>query len=222
MDPYSIIAQIPNAGQSFSDAFAKGQQQNALAAFAKNPSPQTAGPAARYDPSAVLSYNLQDKKDTATLSAQHLKDWHEYAGNLAKWADTSEKWDQAVDYLAQQGHPEVMSLKGHYDPAIRAQFMALGGVKDDNDPGIIREFQQAQQQSLIPQGTTFEQYLSMRNPSAQQPVVLPQNYSVVSGGQGGAGGGAQATPALRLNPKTGQWEPEGGAGGNASGGFPPR
>ena len=224
MDPYSIIAQYPNPGQAFSDSFQAGMKQNALSAFAMNPNPQTAGPAARYAPSAVLDYNLAHEKQSAELSKQHLDDWHKYAGELAKWADSPQKWDQAVDYLVQAGHPEAIQLKGQFNPALRAHFMALGGVKDENnqDPGMIREFDIATQRGLVPQGTSFEQYVAMRNPGSQAPVVLPQRYRQVQGGTSGAV--PTATDAngnkVQYNAQSGKWEPMGGTSGNAGGGFP--
>lgn len=228
MDPYAIIAQIPNAGEAFGNALNQGMQQNALAAFAQNPNdPANAAAAARYDPSVVLQYGLQSRREQAALSQQQLEQWHKYAGDLAKWADTPEKWDQAVDYMVAQGHPEAAQLKGKFSPALRASFMSLGGVQDENtqDPSIIREFDIASQRGLIPQGTTYEQYVAMRNPSAQQPVVLPQSYSVVQGG--GMPTVSSPDEAMKLPPGTQFRMPDGrigtvpgGAGGNASGGFP--
>jgi hypothetical protein len=229
VDPYALIAQYPNAGQAFTDAFQGGMKQNALANFAQNPGdPKAAGAAARYAPDAVLQYREKELATQAEQQKAALEQWHKTAGAIAKLADTPEKWDQAVDYLVAQGHPEVAQLKGHFSPNLRAQFMALGGEKDDNpaqDPGIIREYDIATQRGLVPQGTTYTQYVAMRNPGSYTPVTVPYNSTVTAGAQQG-GGAAPVTATgpngqkIQLNQQTGQWEPVGGAGGNVSGGFP--
>jgi hypothetical protein len=225
LDPYSIIAQYPNAGQGFSNAFNQGMQQNALAAFAQNPNdPRAQAAASRYDPSAVMQYRQQEMQ----LSHEQTQQWHAYAGELAKWADNPQKWDEAVDYMVSQGHPEAAQLKGKFSPALRQSFMALGGVKDDNpvqDPGIIREFDIATQRGLVPQGTTYEQYVRMRNPGMSAPVTIPYGATVSGGGDMPTVASPQ--DAMKLPPGTQFRMPDGrigtvpgGAGGNASGGFP--
>jgi hypothetical protein len=171
MDPYALIAQYPNAGESFANTFQQGQQRNALAGFAQNPGdPNALAAAAQYDPGAVLQYREQQQAMAAKqgeLTQQQLQDWHKYAGELAKWADTAEKWDQAVDYLAASGHPEVAQLKGQFSPAMRAQFMALGGVQDDR-PQII---------TPQPGGGAF----MLDSNGHPVPLVLPNDGSQATG-----------------------------------------
>lgn len=224
MDPYALIAQIPNAGQAFSDSFNKGMQQNALAGFALNPNdPNAQSAAARYDPGAVMQQRQGQQQAQQQLSQQQVQEWHHYAGQLAKWADTPEKWDQAIDYLLSHNHPDVstqdlLALKGKFNPALRQSFMALGGVQDDKpaeDPGIIREYHTAIEQGLIDKSVSYPQYVAMRNPGMSSPVTIPYGAQVTPGQAGGA-----PTAPLRYNPTSGKWEPEGGAGGNVSGGFP--
>lgn len=213
MDPYALIAQYPNAGEAFSNALQQGQQRNALAGFAQNPSdPNAMAAAAQYDPGAVLQYRQQQQVLAAKqseLSQQQLQDWHKYAGELAKWADTPEKWDQAVNYLAASGHPEVAQLRGQFSPVLRAQFMALGGVADDK-PQII---------TPQPGGGAFR----LDDNGNPVPLVLPNDGSQQTGAP------AQPAPVtatdahgnkIQYNAQSGKWEPMGGAGGNASGGFP--
>ena len=227
MDPYALIAQIPNAGQAFSDSFNKGMQQNALAGFALNPNdPNAQSAAARYDPGAVM----QQRQGQQQLSQQQVQEWHHYAGQLAKWADTPEKWDQAIDYLLSHNHPDVstqdlLALKGKFDPALRQSFMALGGVQDDKpaeDPGIIREYHTAIEQGLIDKSVSYPQYVAMRNPGMSSPVTIPYGAAVTPGQA------PTATPPITATGPNGQkiqydpqrgWVPMGGAGGNASGGF---
>lgn len=51
-----------------------------------------------------------------------------YIGSVAQWADTPEKWDQAVDYLTQNGLPNAARFKGQFSPELRGQLMAQGGI----------------------------------------------------------------------------------------------
>jgi hypothetical protein len=65
--------------------------------------------------------------------------WRSYAGDLAKWADSPEKWDQAVDYLLSTNHPDIsteqlMALKGHFSPEARKAFMDQAGLTDAAPP----------------------------------------------------------------------------------------
>jgi hypothetical protein len=217
MDPYALIAQYPNAGEAFANAYQQGQQRNALAGFAQNPSdPNAMAAAAQYDPGAVLQYRQQQQAmgvKQAELSQQQLADWHKYAGELAKWADTPEKWDQAVEYLSSSGHPEAAQLKGQFSPALRAQFMALGGVQDDK-PQIITPQPGAGAFTLDQNGHP----VTLIAPNdGSQPMGAPADHMPSVG-----------TPqdAMKLPPGTQFRLPDGrigtvpgGAGGNASGGF---
>lgn len=150
-------------------------QQNALSAFATNPNPQTAGAAARYDPGAVLQYNLAQQKEQAALGQQQLDQWHKYAGELAKWADTPEKWDQAVEYMVSHGHSEAAQLKGHFSPALRANFMALGGVQDEANAGQPKYF------NVAPGGM-----VAALDPGSNQPrvIIAPNDGTQMSGAPG--------------------------------------
>jgi hypothetical protein len=172
---YNLLAQYPNAGEAFTNAFQQGMQGSAINALMQNPDdPNALAAYAKYDPKAALEYSLQQRKENLTakqqqteLDAKRLQDWHKYAGELAKWADTPDKWDQAVDYLVQSGHPEAAQLKGQFSPAVRAQFMALGGIEDDK-PQII---------TPQPGGGAF-QY----NPNGPPiPLVLPNDGSQQTG-----------------------------------------
>lgn len=217
MDPYALIAQYPNAGQAFTDAFQKGQQQNALAAFATNPNDQTAGAAARYDPSAVLTYNLEAQKEKAALSQQQLQVWHKYAGELAKWADTPQKRDQAIDYLLSHNHPDISAddlLKLKAMPpdqwqAVRANFMALGGVQDDNPNGaqVVVTPQAGAPAFIYDKSTGQTKEIFAPNDGSQTPgaPVAPQTATNPKTGE-----------KVQFNSQTGQWEPIGGQAGSPS------
>jgi hypothetical protein len=188
---------MPNAGAAFSNAFNQGMQQNALAGFAQNPNdPRAQGAAARYDPGAVMQYRLQaEKQKMVTEQGQH-EEWLKYAGSLAKWADTPEKWDQAVDYMVSHGHAEAAQLKGKFSPALRANFMALGGVQDDKpqNPQLI-PFQAGGGVLMRDPQTGAVQQLVIPNDGSQpagapvnngQPLTDDQMRQLLNGGQTGS------------------------------------
>jgi hypothetical protein len=220
---WSALAQYPNPGQGFSDAFQGGMAKNAINALMQNPNdPKALAAYGQYDPKGALNYSLEARKTQADLTAKEHKAWTETIGRAALWADTPEKRDQVVDYFIQQGHPEAAQFKqipADQWPAVRHALVAQAGLTDNNqtqDPGIIREFDIATQRGLVPKGTTYEQYITMRNPGSQTPVVIGHNDQQVGGEVTATGPGGQK---IRLNQQTGQWESVGGTSGNAGGGF---
>lgn len=170
--------------------------------------------AAMPNPGLAFAESFQSGLDKrkAEQKAQE-KEWLAYLGNLAKWADTPEKWDQAVGYFEQSGYPDAAKFRGRFE--LREPLMARAGVAPPDsagdppqDPGIIREFDIARQRGLIPPETTYQQYVTLRNPGSQTPIILPSNVRPV-------GGGAQATPgAIVDDPR------KGGTAGNGGGNFP--
>jgi hypothetical protein len=54
---------------------------------------------------------------------------------------------------------------------------------ETQDPGIIREFDIATQRGLVPPGTTYQQYVTMRNPGMNSPVTIPYGSTVTPGGR---------------------------------------
>lgn len=160
---WNALMNAPNPGAAFAQSFQQGMDRNRERALIER------------------RMALQERQ----LSQEQEDEWRKYAGTLAKWADTPEKWDQAVDYLVQSGHPDAAQLKGKFSPALRAHFMAQGGVADENvpqDPSMIREFDIARERGLIPPNTAYEDFLRMRNPGMQSPVILPNNVAPVGGG----------------------------------------
>jgi len=70
------------------------------------------------------------------LQPAQQREWQQYIGKVAAWADTPEKWDQAVDYFVQSGFPNAAELRGGFSPQLRQQFMAQGGYSDAEQRAI--------------------------------------------------------------------------------------
>lgn len=210
-------------------AFQRGQQgyeqnmaKGALGVLLKDPTNQRALAAlAQVDPERAMEF----RKTQLEYGGKSHDEWVKTVAHAAKQATTPEAWDATIDQFVAAGHPEAAQLKGKFSPAVRSYYMAQGGLDDGHDPqdpGIIREFDEATKRGLVPPGTTYTQYVALRNPGMNSPVTIPQGAVVTANG-------GQAAPQtatgpngqkIQLNPQTGQWEPVGGAGGNASGGFP--
>lgn len=54
----------------------------------------------------------------------------ELIGEAARYADTPEKWDGAVDYLVRNGHPELAEYRGQFSEANRMGAIAAAGLLD--------------------------------------------------------------------------------------------
>jgi hypothetical protein len=228
---WDLIAQYPNAGQGFADAFQGGMQRNALAALALNPNdPNAQSAAAPYAPGQVM----QARQHQAELTQQELEAWTKYAGGLAKMAKTPAEARQAIDHLLSQNHPgvstdELLAMKAMPDDqlmTVRKVFMAKAGMQDDApqaDPSSVREYQYARGQGFNGSYTDFLQYV--HPPS---PVTIPAG-ATVSSAPGGSDMPQISSPqeAAQLPPGTQFRMPDGrigtvpgGASGNAGGGFP--
>jgi hypothetical protein len=244
---WQLLAQAPNAGQAFSDAFQGGMKQNALSAFAMNPNdPNAQGMAARYDPAGVLGI----RKEQMTLQAQQQKqneeDWTKYAGNLAKWADTPDKRDQAIDYLLSHNHPDIdtqslIAMKNMSDPqwqAARAHFMAAAGVSDDDsskdEPNIQKEVDYYKSIGREDLATQLLQNHAEGSPIVQQNsngTVTVYPRSILGGTQATGSSGALPTitdakgyealpPGAHYLGPDGQMRVKGGqSGASSAGGF---
>lgn len=253
---WGLLAQYPDAGQAFSQSFQAGMKQNqqqsaknALAAYARDPTNQQAfGQAVRADPSTAIPLMNAESERARYAQAQtqtQTKQWHQYAGSLAKWADNPQKWDQAIDYLLQSNHPDVstqelMSLKGKFNPALRQSFMALGGVQDDKPDELTSYMQRGGIDPNSEQGRAMYGAAAINHVNPQQQVqtanpdgtitvnwVRPPMPGMTGGAQGGMPKVATPQDAAKLPPGT-RFElpdgrigtvPGGDAGGNASGGF---
>lgn len=225
-DPSLMIA--PNVGGMIQQGIEKGQQQRqqnmakgALAALVRDPTNQRALAAlAQVDPERAMEF----RKTQLQYGDKSHEEWTKIVAHAAKAATTPEAWDATIDQFVQMGHPEAAQLKGKFSPALRQAYMAQGGLddsQDPQDPGMIREYEVARAKGLIDPKLSYMQYMQTARPGMTSPVTIPYSAQVQAGG---ASAPVTATgpsgQKIQLNPQSGQWEPVGGAGGNASGGFP--
>jgi hypothetical protein len=231
------LPQGPNAGDRFASAFQQGMQMNAerakrqaMAALMANPNdPKALADLARMDPSTAMDFRKQQLEYTKTQLAQHQDSIIKGAQILRQFQPKDQASYTAALQAAQQAGVDISQVPQEFNPEyVNGVIHIADALKPEagaQDPGIIREYTVAKDRGLIPPDTSYTQYVTLRNPGSQTPVILPHNITQVGGGA--AVGGAPITATgpngqkLRLNPQTNQWEPMGGGGGNATGGFPP-
>lgn len=184
---WQALLGMPNPGQAFADAYQQG-----------------------------IDKRKQEQQLQLEKAKVEEKEWVQYIGNLAAWADTEEKWEQAVAYLAANGHPQAAQFSGKFSTA-RIPLMAQANIappkETDSRTALQRNYE-------FLQGVNPElagQYLEGQ---AQGPPIFQRNedgtITVFPRSMlGGAGRGVTVTPgAVVDDPRKGD------AGGNASGGFP--
>jgi hypothetical protein len=236
MNPYANL-QFQNPGNAFLTAFDQGRQrriegetQNALAKYAANPDdPQAMESLTRYNPQ--LAIQLQERKQQQALKG--LEAHREKIVMGAKIVRQLQPKDDAgwqqVLQMAQQVGIDLADVPRNFDPQYVQGLVsvadALAPQREAQDPGIIREFQIATERGLVPPGTSYQQYLAMRNPGMMSPVVIPENATVEMPGQQGGPQPGAIEDGYRFkggNPADpNSWEPvNGGPTPQASGTFP--
>lgn len=174
---------MPDVGGDIMKAFEAGQQkrkqevaQNALAAYATNPNEQSLNALAPHNPGFVIEQRQAMQKQEQAAQAEQRKAMLEGAkviGEAALYADTPEKWDQAVDYLA-QFYPEIAKQKGKFSPELRNAAIASAGemkTKIEQDSGF----------TLTPGAKRFgpDGRLIAEAPLAPRPVTLNPEQTLV-------------------------------------------
>lgn len=171
------------------------------------------------------------------------KEWVQYLGNLAQWADTPEKWDQAVDYFSAQ-YPHAKQFKGRFE--LREPLMAQAGIGPPEKSGLEKNVEGLQR---LGRGDLADKYIereALGDPAAEkltvidgvafnsqgQPVFESPYDRIIPGpdgsfyrvprvgfGRGGQGAQPQGEVVNGELPPGWSYEDEGDASGNAGGGF---
>ena len=127
---WGLMGQMPDAGATFMQAYEQGRAhkqqqmgQNALAAYATDPTEQNLNALAPYAPEVVIKerQRLAEQQHEQALARVKL------IGDTAMMADTPEKWDRAVEYLSRQ-FPELAQYKGQFQQR-EAAIAASGQAK---------------------------------------------------------------------------------------------
>lgn len=127
----------PDVGGMFMQGLERGRAQkreadtrNAMAEYARNPNEQGLNALADYNPEFVVqqkqSMAQSQEKSQRDAVAQGMK----MIGEAAQWADTPEKWDRAIDYLAQY-QPDVAKYRGQFSPDLRMAAISAAGQYSD-------------------------------------------------------------------------------------------
>jgi len=214
MADFNILFQGQNPGAATANAFLGGMQLR-----------QTQDQRAQLMQQRQQQLDLERQKAEAEQRATQLKQTRDNLTTTLQLLGTAtdEASYQRNRQTAVQLGLDVSQIPPNFDPnwvkQSAAQAQALLGKVDQELTGNIKDFRFARS----PEGggftgsfTNFQQYI--HPPSA---LTIPYNSTVSTGG--GTGEVTATGPngqKIRLNPQTGQWEPMGGAGGNASGGFP--
>ena len=92
--------------------------------------------------------------------------------------------------------------------------------KKDDLPGLIDEFTTAQSLGMLPPDMKYTDYVSLKNPGMQTPIVEKHNWDRVDDGGDVTAVNPQTGEKIRYNPNTSSWEKVGGPSPQGSGGFP--
>lgn len=174
------LLNVPNIGETFSNAYKQGQENRALSDYARAPDSMNALNAlAPFKP----DYVVQQKQAMAAAQAKKQEEMAarraEVIGQAAQWADTPEKWDAAIDHLSQQ-FPDLAQFKGKFSPEARMSAIAAAGQMKDYFAN-----QRAQQEAAAPLvGRPGDWIMDPKDPTkVLQRVPFAPHYGTVSEGQ---------------------------------------
>jgi hypothetical protein len=140
----------------------------------------------------LLQESIGDPEQFAALS-QHLdaldapekeatKQRMEVVGNLALWADTPEKWEQAIDFAEGQGI-DLSAYRGKFSPATRQSAIAMAGHTK-------QYLEQTKPVNMAPGGRLVDPTTGRviaEAPFAPRPVTVGEGQTVVEYQPGGGG-----------------------------------
>tara|TARA_R110000868_G_scaffold80691_2_gene229060 strand:+ start:171 stop:1676 length:1506 start_codon:yes stop_codon:yes gene_type:complete len=125
---------------------------------------------------------MQALKQLSAEQREQAKQRMGMLGDAAQWADTPEKWDQAIDYLAQQGL-DVAQYKGKFSPETRMAAISSAGE--------LKSYLDRQAPTTVGPGAhlvdpTGKALFSA--PFAPRPVTVSEGQTVVEYAPGTGGG----------------------------------
>lgn len=237
-EPNLMIA--PDVGGKIAKSFEDGQKagmQNkaraAMAALVRDPSNQGALEAlASVDPQAAAQFQQRQQEQAMAGLEQHREKIIMGAQIVRQMQPKDQAgWDQ-VRATAQRMGIDLADVPVEFNPQYVQGLVSVADAfkpqSGQQDPGIIREYQIAAERGLVPPGTTYQQYLQMRNPGMLAPVTIPENAVVeVPGGDNiptlsTPEEAAKLPPGSRFKTPDGRVKmvPGGPTGSAPSGGFP--
>lgn len=148
---WDMLAQYPNPGQAFSQAFQEGQKQaeerrarEAIAALVGNPQdPKALETAARYDPKLVIDLR-QQQAEASIKQVEQYRDQIKIGAQLVRQIQPKDQagWEQVLNAARQYRiDPDQLGVPRQFDPSY---VQSLVGLADALDP------QKQSQGQLVP------------------------------------------------------------------------
>lgn len=170
---------MPDVGGNALAAFERGQEQGrqrkaqeAMATYATNPEdPNALNALAQFDPKFVMG----QKQEMAAKAEKTQRDAQlesiNMIGQAATWADTPEKWDKAIEYLAPR-FPQLAEYRGKFSPELRMTALTQAGQ-------LKTHYEQNEAFTLGPGSKRFgpDGKLIAEAPFAPRPVTVSEGQT---------------------------------------------
>jgi hypothetical protein len=161
--------------------------RNAMATLVQNPNdPKALSELAKVDPQTAMEFRKQQIEQVKAQLGQHHDNIIQGAQILRQFNPKDQASYTAALQAAQAAGIDISQVPQQYNEQyVQGVIHIADALKPEagaQDPSMIREFDIATQRGLVPQGTSYQQFLQMKNPGMNSPVVLPQNYTMVQGG----------------------------------------
>lgn len=150
---WDMLAQYPNPGQAFSQAFQQGQQRaqeerkkQALAALVGNPDdPRALEALAQIDPATAMQFK-QRQAEMAMGQVQQNREQIRIGAQIIRQAQPRDQagWEQALNVARQYGiDPDKLGVPRQFDPGYVQNIVGLADALDPKNqaqaPSFIRE-----------------------------------------------------------------------------------
>lgn len=150
---WDMLAQYPNPGQAFSQAFQEGQKQaeerrakEAIAALVGNPQdPKALETAARYDPKLVIDLR-QQQAEASIKQVEQYRDQIKIGAQLVRQIQPKDQagWEQVLNAARQYRiNPDQLGVPRQFDPSYVQSLVGLADALEPKnqaqDPSFIRE-----------------------------------------------------------------------------------